>query len=561
MSRKPKTEGQRVDRRTFMERAAVLALGPMLVESPAAPARSSPSSDNTDTPATLTPSLSSVSDLDDVSISELSSAMASGRMTARSIVDTYLDAIERVDRRGPSINSILEINPDAQAIADALDHERREKGPRSPFHGIPVLLKDNIGTTDKLHTSAGSLALADSFAPQEAFVVERLRAAGAIILGKSNMSEWANARGRSSVGGWSGRGGITRNPYALDRSSGGSSSGTAAAVSANLATVALGTDTMGSIVSPSSMCGIVGMRPTVGLVSRDGLIPVSMTTDTIGPMTRTVRDAALLLSVIAGRDPADPATTESGQAGEMRFADGLNPDALKGARIGVVRNLFGASLVADRVAERAIEAIRACGATVVDDANIETTDEIWKFSSDALLYELKVALNGYLESLGPKAPVKNLEELIKFNISHSDSELVWFGQETFEAAQQRGPLTSPGYQNALKLMQHLSRDQGIDATLARHKCDALVAPSQSPAWLIDVLLGDNTLLGSFVASAASGYPAITVPAGDVAGLPVGLLFMGTAWSDAKLLGYAFAFEQYVRARRAPTFLPSISIRP
>jgi amidase len=330
---------------------------------------------------------------------------------------------------------------------------------------------------------------------------ERLRAAGAVILGKANMSEWANARGRSSIGGWSGRGGITRNPYVLDRSSGGSSSGTAAAVAANLATAALGTDTMGSIVSPASMCGVVGMRPTVGLVSRSGLIPISVTTDTIGPMTRTVRDAALLLDAIAGADPGDPATAESGRPGTMRFA------------------------------------------------------------AEVLLFELKDALNGYLASLGPKAPVRNLEELIQFNLSHSDRELVWFGQETFENAQSRGPLTSPEYQNALKVMQHLARNEGIDAALAKHKCDALVAPAQSPAWLIDVLLGDNTVLGSFVGAAAAGYPAISVPAGDVAGLPVGLLFMGTAWSDAKLLNYAYAFEQRVRARRAPTFLESISARP
>ncbi len=537
-----------------MERAAVLALSPMLAGS------SIPISTTDPEPGSLAP-LTGVSDLDEVTISELASAMSSGRMTARGIVDMYLDAIERIDRRGPAINSILEINPDARAIADALDAERREKGPRSIFHGIPVLLKDNIGTKDRLHTSAGSLSLAESFAPKEAFAVERLRTAGAVILGKSNMSEWANARGRSSIGGWSGRGGITRNPYVLDRSSGGSSSGTAAAVAANLTTVALGTDTMGSVVSPSSMCGIVGMRPTVGLVSRGGLIPVSITTDTIGPMARTVRDAALLLGTIAGPDPADPVTAESTRAGDLRFAANLNPDGLRGARIGVARNLFGASLVADRVAARAIEAIQACGATIIEDANIETTDELWAFTTDALHYELKASLNAYLASLGPSAPVKNLEELIAFNITHSDSELAWFGQDTFESAQTRGPLTSPGYKNALSLMQQLARNQGIDATLAKHQCDALVSPTQSPAWLIDVLLGDNTPLGGFVASAAAGYPAISVPAGDVAGLPVGLLFMGPAWSDAKLLNYAYAFEQKVRARRAPNFLPSISVRP
>lgn len=557
MTYSKKTVNNQLDRRAFVERAAVLALAPMLADPRSSPALlTAPAA----TPDEAAPLLS-VSELDETTISELASAMSTGRLTARGVVDIYLSAIERIDRRGPAINSILEINPDARALADALDSERREKGPRSVLHGVPVLLKDNIGTADGMHTSAGSLALAQSFAPRDAFVVKRLREAGALILGKSNMSEWANARGRSSIGGWSGRGGITRNPFALDRSAGGSSSGTAAAVSANLSTVALGTDTMGSVVSPASMCGIVGMRPTVGLVSRAGLIPISITTDTVGPMTRTVRDAALLLSQIAGPDPDDPITADSTRAGDMRLAANLSPDALRGARIGVVRNLFGASLVADRVAERAIEAIRACGATIVDDAVIETSDQLWQFTSDTLLYELKAALNGYFASLGPNAPVKSLEELIRFNVTNSDSELGWFGQETFESAQTRGPLSSPGYQNALQLMRQLARDQGIDATLAKHRCDALIAPTQSPAWLTDLLLGDNTPLGGFVVAAAAGYPAISVPAGDVMGLPVGLLFLGPAWSDAKLLNYAYAFEQRVRARRAPTFLSSISFRP
>jgi amidase len=545
-----------VDRRGFVERLAALAVAPALLSDDGA----GPSG-VAETAADAATTMTRVSELDEVTLSELAEAMSNGRLTARGIVDIYLDAIARVDRAGPQINSILEVNPDAREIASQLDAERREKGPRSRLHGIPILLKDNIGTTDKLHTSAGSLALAESFAPREAFVVERLRAAGAIILGKSNMSEWANARGRSSIGGWSGRGGLTRNPYALDRSSGGSSSGTAAAVAANLAPAALGTDTGGSIVSPASMCGVVGMRPTVGLVSRSGLIPISFTTDTIGPMTRTVRDAAILLETIAGADRNDPTTAESGRSGSLQFSADLSPNALRGARIGVARNLFGANVTADRVAERAIEAIQACGATIVDDADIETYDDLWGFAAEVLLYELRPALNGYLASLGPKSPVKDLEELIRFNVSHSDRELVWFGQETFESALGRGPLTSPEYLNALQLMRRLARDAGIDATLAKHRCDALVAPAQSPAWLIDVLLGDNTVLGSFVASAAAGYPSISVPAGDVAGLPVGLLFMGTAWSDAKLLQYAFAFEQRVRARRAPTFLPSISARP
>jgi amidase len=549
----------RVDRRAFVEKAATLALAPVLMAQSSGAARPDPAA--ADEGDESTGAFARVSELDEVTISALADSMASGRMTARAIVDIYLDAIARVDRSGPAINAVLEINPDAREIADALDAERREKGPRSVLHGIPILLKDSIGTKDKLHTSAGSLALAQSFAPADAYVVERLRAAGAIVLGKSNMSEWANARGSGSIGGWSGRGGFTRNPYALDRSSGGSSSGTAAAVAANLATAALGSDTIGSIISPASMCGIVGMRPTVGLVSRSGLIPLSITTDTIGPMARTVRDAALLLEMIAGADPRDPVTAEAGRAGSMKFSADLDPDALRGARIGVARNLFGTNITSDRVAERAIETIQSCGATIVEDANIETSDAIWVFAADVLLHELKAGLNQYLASLGPTAPVKDLAELIHYNVSHSDRELVWFGQETFEAAQSRGPLSSPQYRSALQAMQQLARDQGIDATLAKHKCDALVAPAQTPAWLIDVLLGDNTLLGSFLSSSAAGYPSISVPAGEVAGLPVGLLFMGPAWSDAKLLKYAFAFEQRARARRPPTFLPSISARP
>lgn len=554
--------GLPLDRRDFVGRAAALALAPVLLAQAgsAIPSREPPGDDG-DGETRLPEAFTRVSDLDEVTVSELAESMTSGRTTARAIIDTYLDAIDRVDRRGPAINTVLEVNPEARAIADALDAERATKGPRSVWHGIPVLLKDNIGTKDKLHTSAGSLSLSDSFAPREAFVVERLRAAGAIIIGKANMSEWANARGRSSIGGWSGRGGVSRNPYALDRSTGGSSSGTAAAVAANLTTVALGTDTMGSILSPASMCGVVGMRPTVGLVSRTGLIPISVTTDTVGPMTRTVRDAALLLEAIAGADPRDPVTAESGKPGTLKFAADLSPDALRGARIGVARNLFGASLVADRVAERSIEAIQACGATIVEDANIETSDDLWRFAAEALMFELKAALNGYLASLGPTARVKNLQELIDYNVSHSDRELVWFGQETFENALAKGDLNSPEYKNALQLMQLLAREQGIDASLAKHKCDALVAPAQSPAWLTDVLLGDNAVLGSFVNSAAAGYPAVSVPAGDVLGLPVGLLFMGTAWSDAKLLRYAYAFEQRIRARRAPTFLPSVNTRP
>ncbi len=499
-------------------------------------------------------------ELVELTLAEMASGISSGRWTSRMLVEGYLDRIEAFDRRGPAINSILELNPDALALADALDDELRRDGPRSVLHGVPVLVKDNIGTGDRMHTSAGSLALADFTAPEDAFVVKKLREAGCVILGKSNMSEWANARGRASIGGWSGRGRLSRNPYVLDRSTGGSSSGTAAAVSACLVAAAVGTETMGSVVSPSSLCGIVGMRPTVGLVSRTGIIPVSFTQDTAGPMGRTVRDVAFLLSAMVGLDPSDEATAQV-PAQVTDYTRFLDPDALRGARIGVARNLFGLSLHADRVAERSLESLRAAGAILVDPVDVPGAEAVWTFNAEVLSYELKASLNVWFRGPGRGASVRSLADLIAFNIRHSDQELAWFGQETFLYAQEKGPLTSPQYQHVLSMAQRFSREEGIDAALGRHRLDALVAPTQSPAWLIDVLLGDNTVLGSFVTSAAAGYPSISVPAGDVAGLPVGLLFMGPAWSEEKLLGYAFAFEQRTRARRPPAYLPTIQARP
>ncbi len=545
-----------IGRRQFIHRLSAGATGAALVApSLHLPATRSSHATRADSPGAVAPELA------EATLSDLGAALETGRLTSVALVEGYLEAIERIDRSGPTINAILELNPDALTIAAALDAERKLRGPRSPLHGIPILLKDNIGTHDKLHTSAGSFALADSIAPRDAFVVERLRAAGAVILGKTNMSEWANARGRAALGGWSGRGGLTRNPYVLDRSAGGSSSGTGAAVAANLVAAALGTETMGSIVTPASLCGVVGMKPTVGLVSRSGVIPVSLTQDTVGPMARTVRDTAMLLEVIAGSDPADATTAESDRRGGRDFTSGLGEDGLRGARIGVARNLFGNSLPADRVIERAIEAIAGAGATIVHDANVETADAIWALDAEVLSYELKASLDAYLRSLDPEVKVRSLADLIAFNRKNSDRELTWFGQETFEYAESRGPLTSPEYQSTLALVRKLARTDGIDATVARHRLDALIAPTQSPAWLIDGLLGDNAVLGSFVSAAAAGYPSISVPAGDVAGLPVGILFFGPAWSDARLLRYAYAFEQRTRARRAPNFLPSVHARP
>lgn len=499
--------------------------------------------------------------LDEITLSELREGLLRKRFTARSIVEGYLARIAAIDRAGPLLNSVLELNPDALALAGDLDAELASQGPRGPLHGIPILLKDNFGTGDKMHTSAGSLALAESIAPDDAHVVTRLRDAGCIILGKTNMSEWSNARGRDSVSGWSGRGRLTRNPYALDRSSGGSSSGTAVAVAANLAAAAVGTETMGSIMNPSSVCGIVGMKPTVGLLSRAGIVPVSYNQDSPGPMCRTVRDVAILLSVMAGEDPADPATRGVAARVHADYTQFLDPAGLRGARVGVVRNLFGKSYLADRVIERCLESMRAAGAVLVDPVEIATIDAVWPFDATVLAYELKASLNDYLAMLGPSAKVKSLEDIIAFNERHSDREMRWFGQETFLYAQSKGPLTSPEYLSNLAMVRTLAREQGIDATMKAHSLDVMVAPTQSPAWLIDMLLGDSSSIGAFLVSCAAGYPTISVPAGDVAGLPVGMLFMGTAWSEPSLLKYAYAFEQLVQARRSPSFLPTIETRP
>jgi amidase len=537
----------RIDRRVFLGQAVaalgVWVFGPRLPEGRPGPAR-------------ILRSSGKPLDLEELSLAEAAEGLETGRFTSRGLVAGYLARIEAIDRGGPRLNAILELNPAALEIAEALDAERKARGPRSGLHGIPILVKDIFGTADGMHTSAGSLALADYVAPRDAAVVARLRAAGCVILGKTNMSEWSNARGRSSVAGWSARGGVTLNPYELDRTAGGSSSGSAAAVAASLAAAAVGAEAMGSIVSPSSICGVVGLKPTVGLISRAGTIPVSLTQETPGPIARTVRDAALLLSAIAGADPADPFTQAAGAHVEADYARFLDPEGLKGARIGVARNLFGANLAADRVIDRCLRLMAAAGAIVVDPAEIETAGAVWTFDSEVLMFELKAVLDQFLGGLDQAMPVHSLRELIAFNERNRDRELKWFGQEFFEYAATRGPLTSPEYQQALTMVRQLARERGIDATLARHRLDALVAPTQPPASLIDPMLGDSAPLGSFVTSAAAGYPCLTVPAGDVAGLPVGILFMGPAWSEGKLLRLGFAFEQLVQARRPPAYVAS-----
>jgi amidase len=493
-------------------------------------------------------------ELEETSISELSERMASGKYTARSIAEEYLDRIEEIDREGPTLRSVIELNPDALDIADALDKERKEKGARSPLHGIPVLIKDNIDTADQMATTAGSLALVGAKPPKDAFLVQQLRNAGAVILGKTNLSEWANIRSNHSTSGWSGRGGLTKNPYALDRNTSGSSSGSGAAVSANLCAAAVGTETDGSIVSPSSINGIVGIKPTVGLISRTGVIPISHTQDTPGPMARTVRDAAIVLGVLAGIDAEDKATGDSRGKSSIDYTQYLNPKGLDGARIGVVRKYFGFHAEVDKVIDDALNVFKKQGAVLVDPADIPTIGKFDDAELDVLMYELKADLNAYFARLGAGAPVHSLKELIEYNEKNTKSEMPYFGQELFLKAEAKGPLTSKEYIEALKLCRRMSRKDGIDATMKKFKLDALVAPTDSPAWLTDLIDGDHFLGGSSTIAAVAGYPSITVPAGFVFGLPIGISFFGGAWSEPTLLKFAYAFEQATHLRKPPRFL-------
>ncbi len=495
--------------------------------------------------------------LEEATIDQLQQRMESGQETSRSLVDQYLARIAALDRDG--IHAVLEVNPDARAIADALDAERRARGPRGPMHGIPVLLKDNIATADQMQTTAGSLALEGAKPPADAFLVARLRAAGAVILGKTNLSEWANFRSTHASSGWSGRGGQTRNPYALDRSPSGSSSGSGAAVAANFVTVAVGTETDGSVVSPASSTGLVGIKPTLGLVSRAGIVPISHSQDTAGPMARTVTDAAHLLTAMAGVDPNDPATAAA--AGHVEdFAAELDPDALQGARIGIVRNAgFGAQPDVDRLMDAAIAGLKAKGAVIVDPANITTLGRFDSSEFQVLLYEFKDDLNAYLATLGPSAPVHSLADLIAFDTAHAADEMPIFGQELLEQANGDARPSRAAYEKALADDHRLAGAEGIDAVMTKNHLDALVAPTSIPAWLIDHVNGDSVPFaavsagGPISVAAVAGYPHVTVPMGFVDGLPVGISFLGRAWSDAALIKLAFAYEQATHHRQPPTF--------
>ena len=492
--------------------------------------------------------------LEEATISDLQAGMKSGAFTAVSLAGAYLARIKEMDNNGPALNSVIELNPDALVIAERLDRERKKGVLLGPLHGIPVLIKDNIDTADRMSTTAGSLALDGSIAARDSFVAERLRRAGAVILGKTNLSEWANFRSTRSTSGWSGRGGQTRNPYVLDRNPCGSSSGSGVAVSANFCAVAIGTETDGSIVCPASTCGIVGLKPTVGLVGRSGIIPISHRQDTAGPMTRTVADAAVLLGALTGMDERDEATGGAAGKSHTDYTVFLDAAGMKGARIGVARAMFGFHDQVDAVMEEAIKVMKDLGATVVDPADIDTNDKYEDADFEALLFEFKTDLNKYLGALGPNASVHSLSELIQFNEANKEKEMPHFGQEIFLMAEKKGDLASEDYLKALEKVQRLSRDEGMDATLAKHNVDAVVAPTDGPAWLTDWVTGDHYLGGSSSPAARAGYPNITVPAGFVSGLPIGISFFSRAFAEPLLIRLAYAFEQATKHRRRPGFL-------
>lgn len=490
------------------------------------------------------------------SIAALAQAQAAGTLTAVTLVELYLERIARLD---PQTRAIIEINPEVRALAAELDRERAAGQLRGPLHGIPILIKDNIDTADQMQTTAGSLALVGPPARQDAGVVARLRAGGALLLGKANLSEWANYRSTRSSSGWSGRGRQTRNPHALDRTPSGSSSGSAVAAAAGFAAATLGTETGGSIVSPAGACGIVGIKPTVGLTSRAGVIPIAHSQDTVGPMARTVADAAALLGVIVGPDPRDPATLDQPGAQPLDYTAFLAADGLRGARIGVARDPYvGNSEHSAAVFEAALAALRAAGATLIDPANIPTVEAITKRTTTVLDYEFKADLNTYLATR-PDLAVHSLADIIAFNAAHAADEMPYFRQEILERAQACGPLTDPHYLETLALNHRLSREEGIDAILREHQLDALVAPTNTPAGTIDQLTGTRFSSDSSSPAALAGYPLVTVPAGHVYGIPLNITFMGTAWSEPTLIRLAYAFEQATHALRRPQFLPTIAL--
>jgi amidase len=497
--------------------------------------------------------------MNEQTIMQLQEQMNSGKITSRVLVEWYIKRIKRIDSNGPKLNSIIELNPDALAIADGLDAEREEKGPRGLMHGIPVVLKDNIDTADRMMTTAGSLALLGSIPTKDAFVVEKLRHAGAVILAKANLSEWANFRSEHSSSGWSSRGGQTLNPYALDRNPCGSSSGSAVAVAADLCSVAVGTETDGSIICPSNANGIVGIKPTIGLVSRSGIVPISHRQDTAGPMGRCVADAAILLGAITGVDSGDPVTEKSEGKAHSDYTQFLDPKGLNGARIGVVRNLFGFDERVDEIMETSIEVMRKNGAEIFDPTEIPSIKELWEPEYEALLFEFKDDINAYLAGLGPDAPVNSLQEVIEFNKANHEKTMPFFGQDIFLKAQEKGSLDSKEYKEASNKCTKLAKTEGLDLVFEKKKLDAVVAPSGGPAWLTDHVTGDHFSGGSSSLAAVSGYSSITVPADYIHGLPVGISFISGAFQEFLLIRLAYSFEQATLVRKPPTFRDTVEV--
>lgn len=495
--------------------------------------------------------------MEEFTILELQEKMNSGELSARTITELYLERISSIDKGGPEINAVIELNPDALEIADKLDVERASNQIRGPLHGIPVMLKDNFDTADKMMTTAGSLALSGNYASQDSFAAHKLREAGALILGKTNLSEWANFRSTHSTSGWSSRGGQTKNPYALDRNPCGSSSGSAVAVAANLCAAALGTETDGSLICPAHNNGIVSIKPTLGLISRSGIIPVSHNQDTAGPMTRTVSDTAVLLGALTGFDPRDPVTGSSQGKALTDYTPYLDPDGLRGVRIGVARNFFGFNPDVDQIMETCIAEMKRLGAEIIDPANVETEEKLGKTEVEVFLYDFKADLNKYLGGVSPDLPTHSLKEIIAFNKKNSAKVMPYFGQERMLLAEKKGPLTDPEYIKALETNHRLARTEGIDATLIEHQLDAIVAPTGGPAWLTDWVNGDHHGGSSSSFPAVAGYPNITVPAGYIHGLPIGISFFGGAFQEPTLIKIAYAFEQATQIRRPPQFLPGV----
>jgi amidase len=494
-------------------------------------------------------------------IAELQRKMQFGELTSRQLAEMYLSRIALVDEGEDGINAIIELNPDALVIAEELDAEREDGKVRGPLHGIPVLIKDNIDTFDHMTTTAGSLALEGSIALRDAFLVEQLRAAGVLILGKTNLSEWANFRGKRSTSGWSSRGGLTRNPYALDRTACGSSSGSAVAVAANLCAASIGTETDGSIICPAQTNGVVGLKPTVGLISRTGVIPIAHSQDTAGPMGRTVADVAALLGVLTGVDETDAATLAEDRSAFDDYTQFLDPDGFKGARIGVAKSLFGTDRRVVEVIESNLAVMKSLGAELVE-VELASSDKFGKSEMEVLHYEFKADLNAYLANRGRMAKVHSLEDVIKFNEENLARVLPYFGHERMEIAQKKGPLTQKKFIQALEKNHRLTRDEGIDAVLAEHRLDAIVCPSGGPAWMIDLVNGDGGRswdMDSTSYAAVAGYPHITVPAGYIFGLPVGISFFAGAWQEPTLLKLAYAFEQATQVRVPPKFLPTADL--